>query len=93
MVADPDRGAGWRDGAGLLKPPPPFRAQDARGRFDSEGEWEPFINEANDGLDAVEWVAKQSWSTGKIGTSGALRTRSTCRTVYRTYYAVQTSWS
>ena len=26
MVADPDRGAGWRDGAGLLKPPPPFRA-------------------------------------------------------------------
>ena len=44
--------------------------QDARGRYDSPGDWYPFVNEASDGHDAVEWVAKQPWSTGKIGTTG-----------------------
>ena len=45
--------------------------QDVRGRYDSQGDWYPFINEAEDGHDAVEWVAKQSWSNGDIGTIGA----------------------
>lgn len=45
--------------------------QDARGRYDSDGQWYPFINEANDGHDAIEWAAKQSWSNGKVGTTGA----------------------
>ena len=44
--------------------------QDARGRFDSEGQWYPFVNEADDGHDAVEWIAKQPWCSGKIGMSG-----------------------
>ena len=45
--------------------------QDTRGRFDSEGKWYPFVNEVDDGYDAIEWVGKQPWSNGKIATSGA----------------------
>ncbi len=45
--------------------------QDVRGRFDSEGEWAPFVHEAQDGYDAQEWCGTQPWSTGKVGTSGA----------------------
>jgi len=44
--------------------------QDVRGRFGSPGVWEPFANEAADGHDAVEWLAKQPWSTGKVGMVG-----------------------
>jgi putative CocE/NonD family hydrolase len=44
--------------------------QNCRGRFGSGGTWEPFINEANDGHDAVEWLAVQPWSTGKVGMIG-----------------------
>ncbi len=44
--------------------------QDARGRFNSEGEYYHFINEAHDGYDAVEWIAAQRWSDGKVGTYG-----------------------
>ncbi len=44
--------------------------QDTRGRFESEGAWDPFRNEANDGYDTVEWAAAQPWSSGKIGMHG-----------------------
>ena len=43
-------------------------AQDVRGKHDSAGEFYPFINEVSDGHDAVEWVASQPWSNGKVGT-------------------------
>ena len=45
-------------------------AQDVRGRFDSEGDWYPFINEAEDGHDTIEWIAKQPWCNGKVATFG-----------------------
>ena len=45
--------------------------QDVRGRWDSEGDYYPFFNEANDGYDTQEWIGHQSWSNGKIGMSGA----------------------
>ena len=45
--------------------------QDSRGRFGSQGDWEPFVNEAEDGYDAIEWLALQSWCNGKIGMIGA----------------------
>jgi putative CocE/NonD family hydrolase len=44
--------------------------QDCRGRFSSEGVWEPFVNEAKDGYDAVEWLASQPWCNGKVGMIG-----------------------
>jgi uncharacterized protein len=45
--------------------------QDCRGTFKSEGEYRPFMTDHVDGFDAIEWVAKQPWSNGKIGMYGA----------------------
>jgi len=45
--------------------------QDCRGRFASSGTWEPFVNEAKDGYDTIEWLARQPWSNGKVGMIGA----------------------
>ncbi|MEW6070986.1 MAG: CocE/NonD family hydrolase [Planctomycetota bacterium] len=47
-----------------------YAVQDCRGRFASEGTWEPFFPEPADGHDAIEWVAAQPWSTGKVGMIG-----------------------
>lgn len=44
--------------------------QDVRGRYRSEGVFNPFQQERNDGYDAVEWAAAQSWSNGKVGSFG-----------------------
>ncbi|MCC5939215.1 MAG: CocE/NonD family hydrolase [Lunatimonas sp.] len=44
--------------------------QDVRGRYESDGKWEPFRDEANDGFDTIEWIAKQDFSNGKIATQG-----------------------
>jgi len=48
-----------------------YAVQDCRGRFASQGTWEPFVHEARDGYDTVEWLAAQPWSTGKVGMIGA----------------------
>lgn len=44
--------------------------QDCRGRFSSPGTWEPFVHEPKDGHDAIEWLAVQPWSSGKVGMIG-----------------------
>ena len=44
--------------------------QDTRGRFSSEGEFYPFVHEAADGYDAIEWAAALPWSNGKVGMVG-----------------------
>ncbi len=44
--------------------------QDVRGRYESEGIWEPFRDEGKDGYETIEWAAKQSFSNGKVGTQG-----------------------
>ncbi len=44
--------------------------QDVRGRYESEGTYFFSGNEPKDGYDATDWLAKQPWSTGKIGTYG-----------------------
>lgn len=44
--------------------------QDTRGRYESEGRWDPFRHEAEDGKDTVEWAARQPWSNGKVGLQG-----------------------
>ena len=43
-----------------------FLLIDVRGRGNSEGLFEPFKNEGQDGHDVVEWIAKQSWCNGKV---------------------------
>ncbi len=48
-----------------------FVAQDVRGTFKSEGKYRPFVDDQVDGYDTVEWLAKQSWSNGKVGMFGA----------------------
>ena len=40
--------------------------QDVRGRGDSEGEFAFFFNEAKDGYDTIEWIARQPWSNGQV---------------------------
>ncbi|MFL5657023.1 MAG: CocE/NonD family hydrolase [Ktedonobacteraceae bacterium] len=45
--------------------------QDTRGRFTSEGEWDPFRNEALDGVDTIEWASKLPYSNGYVGMYGA----------------------
>lgn len=43
-----------------------FALVDVRGRGNSEGKFEPFLQEPQDGHDVVEWLARQPWSNGKI---------------------------
>jgi uncharacterized protein len=44
--------------------------QDTRGRYDSEGDFIPFLWEKDDGYDSVEWVSMQSWSNSMVGMTG-----------------------
>ena len=44
--------------------------QDCRGRGKSEGPWDPFRYDPEDGFDTQEWIGRQSWSNGEIGTAG-----------------------
>ena len=43
---------------------------DVRGRYASEGAWRMLLDDPNDGYDVLEWIAKQPWSTGRVGTFG-----------------------
>lgn len=47
-----------------------YVVQDSRGKGHSEGFYEAFANDIDDGYDTVEWLAVQSWSNGKIGITG-----------------------
>lgn len=44
--------------------------QDTRGRYQSEGAFTPFVDEAADGADTIAWAAAQPWSTGEVGMVG-----------------------
>jgi uncharacterized protein len=44
--------------------------QDVRGRYASDGEFVAYQNEGRDGYDTIEWVAKQPWCDGNVGTFG-----------------------
>ncbi|TDE51476.1 CocE/NonD family hydrolase [Nonomuraea mesophila] len=52
---------------------------DCRGRFNSDGVFQPYADEADDGYDTVEWIAAQEWCDGNIGMIGGS-------------YAGQTQW-
>ncbi|MER5225235.1 CocE/NonD family hydrolase [Streptomyces flaveus] len=45
--------------------------QDTRGRFASEGEWEPLTYEESDGYDTVRWAAALPGANGSVGMIGS----------------------
>lgn len=45
--------------------------QDVRGRGESDGIFTPFVDEASDGRDTIEWLTAQPWSDGTVGLAGA----------------------
>lgn len=45
-------------------------AQECRGRNASEGTFEPFRHEADDGAQAVRWLRKQPWCDGRVALAG-----------------------
>src|SRR4051812_8839189 len=47
-----------------------YVAQDTRGRYASEGTWKFLVDDARDGEEAVNWISRQPWSNGKVGTIG-----------------------
>jgi putative CocE/NonD family hydrolase len=53
--------------------------QDCRGRFNSDGEFDPYRQEHADGFDTIEWIAQQDWCDGNIGMIGGS-------------YVAQTQW-
>lgn len=44
--------------------------QDVRGKFSSEGVFEPGLHEVDDGYDTVEWVVAQPFCDGRVGLWG-----------------------
>src|SRR5262249_35220348 len=58
-------GAGFWTARGYV-----YAVQDVRGRFRSEGRFEPSPLEGPDGFDTIEWLARQPWCSGKVGTIG-----------------------
>jgi len=48
--------------------------QNERGMYLSEGRHEYMANAGPDGYDTLSWIAKQPWSTGKVGTYGCSST-------------------
>jgi hypothetical protein len=51
-----------------------YVVQNERGRYFSEGQWDILGVPLTDGFDAFDWMSKQSWSNGKIGTLGCSST-------------------
>ncbi len=44
--------------------------QDVRGRYESEGTFDPLRQETRDGDDTLNWVGRQAWSNGRVGMMG-----------------------
>jgi len=44
--------------------------QNERGRFWSEGRYSLLVGGRDDGFDTIDWIARQPWSNGRVGTYG-----------------------
>jgi uncharacterized protein len=44
--------------------------QDCRGRYASEGSFQKYLGEGEDGFDTLDWARSQSWCSGVFGTFG-----------------------
>jgi uncharacterized protein len=45
-------------------------AQDTRGRYESDGEFDPFVYEVWDGRTTIDWIRHQPWFDGNLGMTG-----------------------
>ena len=45
--------------------------QDTRGRYASDGAFDPYIHELRDGVDTIEWCAELPFCNGRVGMFGA----------------------
>ncbi len=59
-----DDGERWAD-AGYV-----YVCQDTRGRYDSEGTFDPFVQEIPDTPDTIDWIRQQPWCDGQVGQMG-----------------------
>lgn len=66
-------------GEAMIRPAPVLPAvsagfavviQDCRGTGSSDGEFTPFEHESADGVDTIEWCARQDWSNGSVAMYG-----------------------
>jgi putative CocE/NonD family hydrolase len=48
--------------------------ENERGRYWSGGEYEYLVRAGEDGYDTIDWISKQAWSNGKVGTFGCSST-------------------
>jgi putative CocE/NonD family hydrolase len=62
---------GAHDPLGLVQAGWAVVLQDVRGRYGSQGVFEPFHQEILDGRDTIAWCAAQPWSDGRVVTTGA----------------------
>lgn len=44
--------------------------QGTRGRYESTGDYEPFVHERRDGIETLAWLAEQPWFDGRLGMWG-----------------------
>ena len=45
--------------------------QDVRGRYKSQGQWDPLRSDPADGFDTARWIGEQAWCDGSIGAMGS----------------------
>ncbi|WP_405539591.1 CocE/NonD family hydrolase [Streptomyces sp. NBC_00075] len=48
-----------------------YVAQDVRGRYGSEGDYELALNDRTDAYDTVDWLVAQPWSNGAVALGGS----------------------
>jgi hypothetical protein len=59
------------EGLGWAKHGFAFVAQDVRGRYESDGVWQPYRDEQADGAAVVDWLAAQPWVKDIVVTGGS----------------------
>jgi uncharacterized protein len=65
------RDGGWAKAQAYAREGYVFVAIDTRGRGDSDGVFDPWVNDGRDAYDAIEWLATQPFSDGAIGMWGS----------------------
>ncbi|MGX6608040.1 CocE/NonD family hydrolase [Micromonosporaceae bacterium Da 78-11] len=61
-----DRSAHRAEGRGWSGHGFGYVVQDVRGRYGSDGIWQPYRHERGDGADLVDWIRAQPWCDGRV---------------------------